>query len=63
MKGEDFEELGCSLLMVLQPWCFWESEYEFCPRTSKSQVWGNLIRMQNVKFSRLMFSLLYLFGA
>ena len=30
-----FEELGC-LLMVLQPWCFWESEFEFCPRTSKS---------------------------
>ena len=30
-----FEELGCSLLMVLQPWCFWESEFEFCP-TSKS---------------------------
>ena len=31
-----FEELGRSSLMVLQPWCFWESEFEFCPRTSKS---------------------------
>ena len=31
-----FEELGCSLLMVLQPWCFWGSKFEFCPRTSKS---------------------------
>jgi hypothetical protein len=31
-----FEELGCSLLMALQPWCFWESEFEFCTRTSKS---------------------------
>ena len=31
-----FEELGCSLLMALQPWCLWESEFEFYPRTSKS---------------------------
>ena len=31
-----FEEFGRSLLMVLQPWCFWESEFEFFPRTSKS---------------------------
>ena len=31
-----FEELGCYLLMELQPWCFWESEFGFCPRTSKS---------------------------
>ena len=31
-----FEEFGCSLLMVLQPWWFWESEFEFCSRMSKS---------------------------
>ena len=33
---KSFEELCCSSLMMLQPWCFWESEFEFCPRTSKS---------------------------
>ena len=43
-----FEELGCSLLMVLQPWYFWESEFELLPEDKQKLNVGEFD--ENAKF-------------